>query len=227
MKFYPTLSDALKAIYRRPNKQVISILNINSKAYVVFRSSLSKEEFLKKAITNKFLIADKINKNRFINYQCDPGTPREKRKKVLARLESYINMHEAEHFLDNMLSLHSEENLILNFPKIIELYAQHYPAEKINFMEIYLSHSPCSEHSKRKKFSQAREIDHLDQNGCEKKLEVFFKENYKYNHFSLFANKPRIKVKYFQLFDPAYHYSNDLFQEMDPILKNTLAPVFK
>ncbi|ARG98313.1 hypothetical protein [Legionella micdadei] len=215
MKLYHYLSEAIAAFQRKP-KEVFAIISLNSKAYFVFRSnpdantSTIMQAHAKMVIGNELKNSDlndvdDVRKQKLYHFMINGGVPQQ------------FPRH----------SQHAEENLIRNFPNILKKFKAEFPNQKINTVEIFLTHSPCSSNGQKRYSAQCYTNNFFLPPGCDKKLSAFFKkENYKYFDQQLFNRKVKVRIHYNHQFDPSIGYDNHFIKEADPILKKVLCSGF-
>ncbi|KTD18910.1 hypothetical protein [Legionella jordanis] len=209
MKLYRTLSEAVGAIRRKP-KEVIAIISFNGQAYFVFRSNPSPEVATIIQAQMKILIANELLGITRADYGNDS-------KEQL--YEFMLQAKIPELFPE---SRHAEENLILGFSGILEQFKTEFPEQKIRKIDIFLSHSPCSEQGVKRCSGSLYLNDFFLPSGCDQKLIAFFKKgNYVDLDRSLFLENSNVQVRYHRQFDSAVenHVENFIIQA-EPELKD-------
>lgn len=210
MRAYHSLSEAMRTTFYRKPREVIVIVSFNGQAYFVQRSTPTPEiEILKQAqirisigkeLANRFgqiTTQEATRKSQLLKFMNDAGIPQ----------------------LFNKASRHAEENLILRFPEMLKEFEAMHPNQKIKTIDVFLTHSPCSEEGERDHSSQCSLNGFFAPAGCDKKLDAFFKKNYMSTDKSLFNDTPKIRVRYYHKFNSSISYPNDGFiKEVDPLL---------
>ncbi|WED43252.1 hypothetical protein [Legionella cardiaca] len=213
MKLYRSLSEATTA-FKRKSKEVFAIISFNGQAYFVFRSNPDAEIATIMQVHAKMVIGNEIrhqdtkyidNHNKFQLFKF----------MVEANVPELFPKH----------SQHAEENLIRGFPEAVSKFKATFPNQKIIKIDIFLTHSPCSESGDKKCSTQVSVNGFFLPAGCDKKLIAFFKkENYKSADIQLFTNDTKVKVQYNHVFDSSTTYDDSEFiKEADPILKGLLS----
>ncbi|KTC77077.1 hypothetical protein [Legionella brunensis] len=213
MKLYHSLSEATGA-FQRKSKEVFVIISFNGQAYFVFRSNPDAAVATIIQAHAKIAIGNELSKQDTKN--IDPYRKHQLFKFMIdAKVPQLFPQH----------AQHAEENLIRGFPSILNKFKETYPNQKISKIDIFLTHSPCSEEGGKKHSSQNSVNGFFLPPGCDKKLTVFFKKgNYKSADVQLFNRNTKVKVYYNHKFDSATDYSADEFiKEADPILKDVLS----
>ncbi|WP_347251375.1 hypothetical protein [Legionella sp.] len=211
MKLYHSLSEAIAA-FQRKSREVLAIISFNGQAYFVFRSNPNAQISTIMQAHAKMAIGNELR-------HCDTKKVDVVRKQKLYNF--MMNSGVSQQFPQN--AQHAEENLIRNFPNILKKFKAEFPNQKINTIEIFLTHSPCSSKGKKKYSAQCHINNFFLPPGCDKKLAAFFKkENYKSIDKQLFDKKVRLRIHYNHQFDPSIEYNNHFIREADPILKTVL-----
>ncbi|MCL9685764.1 hypothetical protein [Legionella maioricensis] len=212
MKIYPNLSEALRA-FPRKSKEVFAIISFNGQAYFVFRSNPDAEVATIIQAHNKMVIGNELLK-------LAPENVDRPRKERLYKL--MIEGGASKEFPEK--SRHAEENLIRGFPTILNDFKKMFPNQKINKIDIFLTHSPCSKKGSKKYSSQCTVHNFFLPEGCDKKLTVFFKNKNYINGSDLFSSNPGVRVHYNHKFDPSVsNEGNEFIKEADPELKSVLS----
>lgn len=219
MKLYHSLSEAIKAIYARMERQVIGIVSFNGQAYFVERSNVSPEKSVYMAATKKLSIGNELAK-KFGTVKTTNGD------KVMMKLQKFMHdNHVTENFTAQ--AFHAEENIMRNFNAMVQAFRQEYPDRKIATIDIVLSHSPCVADGSLKahRHSSAKNIAGLDMPaGCFKKIELFFKRQYKAENAGSFEKDPKIRVKYLELYEDEKNYENSaLVKPADSLFKEEVS----
>lgn len=213
MKIYHSLSEALQAS-RRKSKEVFAIISFNGQAYFVFRSNPKPEIATIMQAHNKMAIGNDL-------LHLNPKNIDHERKERLYKLMIETGVSK----LFPKQSRHAEENLIQGFSTTLNDFKAMFPNQKINKIDIFLSHSPCSKQGDRKYSAQCIVNNFFLPAGCDQKLTVFFKnKNYMRTDRNLFGINPKVRVHYNHIFDASIIYENDGFiKKAVPDLKDVLS----
>lgn len=211
MKIYHSLSEASQA-FKRKSKQVFAIVSFNGQAYFVFRSNPDAQAATMMQAQNKMAIGNEL-------LGQDPKNIDPQRKKQLYKF--LVDAGVPQRFPEQ--SRHAEENLIRAFPAALNAFKAAYPGQKISKIDVFLTHSPCSEQGNRKYSAPCKLNNFFLPAGCDKKLAVFFKnKNYTSVDINLFSKNPTVRVRYNHIFDISLCNDNEFVKKADPILKNVL-----
>ncbi|KTD07724.1 hypothetical protein [Legionella jamestowniensis] len=212
MKIYKTLSQAASAFKRRP-REVFAILSLNGNAYFVFRSNPSAEMATKIQAFNKMKVH-----NELVG-EGDKGGIDQGR---IERLFKFMVSAGVPSLFPER-GQHAEENLIRNFSRSVEKYKAAFPRQKIQTIDVFLSHSPCQEKGVHNASSQCTINGFFLPIGCDQKLTTFFKsKHYQSVDKNSFSDKTKVRVRYNFTFDASVNNENDLVSEADPELKFAL-----
>jgi len=220
MKMYASLSKALNAIFYRPSRQVVCIVSINGEGYFIIKSTTSASQSMDIAASAKFQITEELI-SKMVGYPVRTRTE-EKFKK----LQTFM-LSDGIHHLFKTKTLHAEENLILNYEKMLKVFRNTNPTQKIHTIDIFLTHSPCAKkqigNTSTSSCSSAKTLNKMKlPEGCLDKLTLFFKNRYPR------PDSPKIKVKYVKLFEPKETYaSSRLVEPVDIKLNEILSSSFK